>query len=152
MQGLTLIARQGPALFLSAQVAGNSVWSLCICLTPVALGFKHKLCITNVFYLKLISPTHSRGLFANGNSRMGGEGGKGKKMKQCDGSCDSTVPPLLSRRRLIVNGRPLGCGNTPSGPYPCSGKSKDYCQGIRACRKASPPLPFPNPLNLTSIS
>ena len=71
-KGLTLIARQGPALFLSAQVAGNSVWSLCICLTPVALGSKHKLCITNVFYLKLISPTRSRGLFANGNSRIGG--------------------------------------------------------------------------------
>lgn len=152
MQGLTLIACQGPALFLSAQVAGNSVWSLYICLTPVALGFKHKLCITNVFYLKLISPSHRRGLFANGNSRIKGARGEIKKIKQYDGSCDSTVPPLLSRRRLIVNGRPLGCGNTPSGPYPCSGKSRDYCQGIRACRKASPPRPFPNPLNLTSIT
>lgn len=87
-------------------MAGNSVWSLCICLTPVALGFKHKLCITNVFYLKLISLTPNRGLFANGNSGVEGSRGykKKKKRNQCDGSCDSTVPQLLSRRRLIVNG------------------------------------------------
>lgn len=71
MQGLSLIACQRPAFFLMAQVACNSGWSLCICLTPVALGFKHKLWIANVFYLKLISLTHSYGLFANGNSRMG---------------------------------------------------------------------------------
>ncbi len=74
-----MIARQGPALFLSAKVAGNSVWSLCICLTLVALGFEHKLCITNVFCLKLISQTHGCGLFANGNSRIGGQGGEEKK-------------------------------------------------------------------------
>lgn len=151
MLWVTLIARQGPALFLSAQAVGNSGWSLCICLTLLALGFKHKLCITNVFYLKLISASHSRGVFAIGISRIDGSRGK-KKWKECNGSCDSTVPPLLSRRRLIVNGRPLGCGNTPSGPYPCSGKSRDYCQGIRACHSASPPLPLPNPLNLTFIT
>lgn len=144
MQGVTLIARQGPAFLLSVQVAGNSVWSLCICLTPVALGFKHKLCMTNVFYLKLISPTRSCRLFANGNSGTGGEVDK-KKMKRCDGSCDSTVPPLLSRRRLIVNERPLGCGNTPSGPYPCSGKSRDYCQGISLSQsKPSPSIIHPS--------
>lgn len=65
-----------------------------------------------------------------------------KKMKHCNGSCDSMVPPLLSRRRLIVNGRPLGCRNTPSGPFSCSGRSRDYCQGIRACRKAGTPQPI----------
>lgn len=70
LQELTLIARQETAFFLSAQVAGNSVWSLCICLTPVALGINHKLCITNIFHLKLISPAHSHGLFANRNNGM----------------------------------------------------------------------------------
>lgn len=147
MQRLTLIACQGPAFFLEAQVTGNSVRSLCICLTPVALGIKHKLCITIVFLKKkLISPTHSPGLFANGNSGMGVQKWMRKKMKWCESSCDSMVPPLLSKR-WIVNRRPLGCENTPSGPYPCSGKNGDYCQGIRA-------MPYPSvivPLNLTSI-
>lgn len=44
----TLIASQGPAFFLSAQVAGNSGWRLCICLTPVALSNDHKLCRATV--------------------------------------------------------------------------------------------------------
>lgn len=35
---------------------------------------------------------------------------------------------LHPRRRLIVNERPLGCGNTPSGPYSSSGKSEEYWQ------------------------
>lgn len=30
-----------------------------------------------------------------------------KEVEWCDGSCDSTVHPHLSRRRLILNGRPL---------------------------------------------
>lgn len=47
--GGTLIASQAAAFFLSARVAANSGWRLCICLTPVALGTGHKLCITDVF-------------------------------------------------------------------------------------------------------
>lgn len=48
------------------------------------------------FYLKLISPTRSCGLFANGNREMGGELDK-KKWR--DGSCDSTVtPPALQEK------------------------------------------------------
>lgn len=34
------------------------------------------------FLLKLISPSHSCGLFANGNSGTGGEEGKKKKKKE----------------------------------------------------------------------
>lgn len=57
----------------------------CLFVKHEALGFRHKLCITNVFYLKLISLTHGRGLFANGISgAMRGRGEDWGLINQCD--------------------------------------------------------------------
>lgn len=42
----------------------------CVFVRHEALGFWHKLCITNVFYLKLISLTCGCGLFASGISEV----------------------------------------------------------------------------------
>lgn len=89
----------------------------CVFVQHKVLGFWNKLCITHVFYLQLISLICGRGLFANGVvGAMRAEERIGSWWLSVTGSCSSTVSPPLSRRGLIVNGRPLGCGNTPSGP------------------------------------
>lgn len=106
----TFKPRQGSTLFLSIQVVSNLVWSLNICLTPVALGLEQKWCVTSVFYLKWISKAHTVSvffLFANGKNKKEWEGEreKGRAWWQ------------LSSRRLFVNGGTLRHGNAHRGPF-----------------------------------